>query len=272
MGRAISKMFSQIVFCVILFGSSLLYSFDCIAMESTSESSSGNLDMQESAVEYINEATGYCAKVEDTAGLLSREQCSLLLEDMKGITAYGNVAFHSTDRNSTTASSYAQQYYYSQFGSDSGTIFLIDMNNRMLYIFSNGSVYRIITKGRADTITDNIYTYATNGDYYTCAAAAFSQELVLLEGGRISQPMKYISNGLLALVFALLINYCIVRLSSGTRKPSDEEVLKGLTARQNLMNFQVQQTHSDRVYSPRSSGGGGSGGGGGGGGGGGHSF
>lgn len=88
---------------------------------------------------------------------------------------------------------------------------MIDMDNRNIWIHSNGAIYRTITKSYADTITDNVYTYASAQDYYGCASEAYTQMATLLAGRRIAQPMKYISNALLALIIALLINYFVVR-------------------------------------------------------------
>lgn len=139
-----------------------------------------------------------------------------------------------------------------EFKDNSGTLFLIGMRSRMIYIFSDVAIYQIITKGRANTITDNIYQYASDGDYYICAVATFSQELPLLEGRRISQPMKYVSNALRAFALALIICYFNCVTMRNDQKTSDAEVLTGLTARQHILNFQVQQTHSEWVYSPSS--------------------
>lgn len=226
---------------------------------------------------YVNPDTGYEAVVKDDAGLLTLEQADALLSEMKEITAYGNVIFHSTDSNSSTASYYAGDVYHDAYGSASGTLFLIDMSNRMLYIFSDGAVYKTITKGYANTITDNVYSYATDADYYTCASKVFEQELNLLQGQKIAQPMKYICNTLLAVILALLINYFVVKATSMQKKPSDKEILQGIFNFQQLENVQAQFTHETRRYSPQSSGssggsGGGGGGGGSSGGGGGHSF
>ena len=112
-----------------------------------------------------------------------------------------------------------------------------------------------------------------------CAYKVYEQELALLKGRRISQPMKYISNVLLAVVAALIINYGIVRLY--LRK----DIMKGIFAGKDINNCQVTYRYQTRTYSPvqtdsgSSSSGGSSGGsssggssGGGGGGGGGHSF
>ncbi len=224
----------------------------------------------------INPDTGYEAVIEDNANLLTSEERNNLLEQMKGITEYGNAVFHSTGDNTSSAASYAEYTYHNRYGSASGTLFLIDMDNRMIYIFSDGKVYKTITKGYANTITDNVYTYASDRDYYTCASKVFEQELQLLQGSRIAQPMKYISNLLLAVILALLINYFVAQITSRQKKPSDYELMQGIFVVQKLENFNSDFTHETRTYSPQSSGssGGGGGGGGGGssGGGGGHSF
>lgn len=223
----------------------------------------------------VNSETGYEVIIDDEADLLSDDEEAALGEKMMEVTPYGNAAFVTVDSNYTTASSYAKDCYYDCFGYDSGTLFLIDMDNREIYIYSDGQVYRTITKSYANTITDNIYTYASDGDYFTCAYKAFEQAVTLLEGNRIAQPMKYISNAFLALLLALLINYFVVMLTSVAKKPGEKELLEATKHRCSLVNTEAVYTHTTKKYDPpssSSSGGGRSGGGGGGGGGGGHSF
>ena len=185
------------------------------------------------------------------------------------------MAFKSIDYNSTSAASYASGYYSQCFGSDSGTVFLIDMHNREIRIFSNGAIERTITAGCANTITDNVYGYASYEEYFTCADEAFNQEYTLLEGGRIAQPMKYMSNAVLALVLAVLINYGLVKIFTKNDKPNSDVALKNLNAQQNVRNLQDEYVNTKRIYSPVESGSSSGGGGGGsssGGSGGGHSF
>lgn len=226
------------------------------------------------AAVYENPETGYCVLLEDDADLLTDQEESELSVQMQGITVYGNVAFKSIADNSGTTQAYITDYYSKHFGSGSGTVFLIDMDNRNIWIHSNGAIDRIITKSYADTITDNVYTFASDAEYYLCASKVFEQELDLLEGQKISQPMKYASNVLLAIVMALLINYFVVKIFSRTKKPSESELLGGMFFKQDLKNFNAEYLSTSRVYSPQSSGSGGGSGGGGGssGGGGGHSF
>lgn len=109
-----------------------------------------------SAYEKTNEETNYRLLIEDDANLLNDSEETLLEETMMPLTKYGNIAFKSINSNSTSTSSYARSYYHNTFGTHSGTVFLIDMDNRVIYIFSDGANYKTITSAKANLITDNI--------------------------------------------------------------------------------------------------------------------
>ena len=229
-----------------------------------------------------NPDTGYCIILEDDAQLLGSREQEELAAAMRTVTAYGNAAFKSISANAYSAASFADDYYHGLFGTESGTLFLIDMDNRELYLFSDGAIYRTIGKSYADTITDNVYRYASNGDYYLCASSAFEQIGAVLAGEKIAQPMKYISNALLAFILAALLNYFLARSLSRSSKPGTGEILGSISTRFDFRNPRKILTSQTKVYDPPSSsssggsGGGHSGGGGGGGhssgGGGGHRF
>lgn len=226
---------------------------------------------------YTNEETGYQVIVEDDAELLSDSEASKLMEDMKPITKYGNVMFKSISDNYTSASSYASIYYHEKFGTASGTMFLIDMDNRMIYIFSDGENYKYITSDKGDIITDNVYTYASDQEYYECASIAFEQIYTILEGGKIAEPMRYISNVFIALTVAFFTSFIVVLINTSIKKAGNAEILKTCDISFKMADVNAVKTGQTRRYSPQSdssSGGGGGGGGGGGssGGGGGHSF
>lgn len=231
-----------------------------------------------------NEETGYYIYLDDWADLLNDEEEQDLLEIMQPITTYGNVAFVSIATNPEgDTKAYAQSYYQERFGYSSGTVFLIDMDERYLWIYSNGEIYKTITTSYANTITDNVYSYASDGDYFRCASKAFEQINTLLEGRHIAQPMKYISNALLAIVIALLINYFLVMTFSRSRKATNSQLLDGIFSKAEVKNPHTEFVKQTKRYSPQQrstsgvssrSGGGGRIGGGGGsrGGGGGHRF
>jgi len=143
----------------------------------------------------LNVKAEYKSYIIDNADLLTDEEETWLLGDMEPILNYGGVAFVSNYGSySGDANDLAKEYCYDLFNKDSGTVFLIDMYNRRIQIYSTGKIYKTINKTWANSITDNIYTYATHGDYYECASACYSQMKTILEGGKVSVPMKYVSN------------------------------------------------------------------------------
>lgn len=231
---------------------------------------------EEYASETADYHTGYEVIIEDDADLLTDEEEESLYELMNEITLYGNIAFKTIDYNDYSSTErYILDYYDDLFGISSGGVFLIDMDYRNIWIRCHGSMSNIITDAYTDTITDNVYTYASDADYYGCAYETFSQMLTLLQGHKIAQPMKYISNAFLAMIIGLLITYFIVKLMSVAKAPSDKQLMEGTRYSYQLKNPDAIFTHETKKYDPPSSSSGGSGGGGGGGGGGssgGHSF
>ena len=218
------------------------------------------------AAEEKDQDTGYRILVDDQADLLTDEEEARLIEDMKPAAKFGHIGFLSIDKNDSSTPDFARSYYIGTFGKENGTLFLIDMDNRKIYIFSGGTNYKVIGKSRADVITDNIYTYASKGAYYDCASRAFSQIATLLEGGRISEPMRYIGNALLALILALLINFVIVNSISRVKRVRNAELISVAERSFSIGTPQAVYTGETKRYDPveTSSGGGGGGGGGGG--------
>lgn len=220
---------------------------------------------------------GYEVIIEDNADLLSYDEEEELAQKMLDITKYGNVAFVSNEEYCSSTSSFARNAYRRLFGTRSGTIFVIDMYNREIYIFSDGKIYNTITVAYANTITDNTYKFATNKKYYECAEEVFDEIYTLLSGHRIAQPMKYISNLLIAVIVAFIINYFVVKSSLSDSKVKRNKLMSGMAYYCNVENVYKNFLYQTKVYNPPSSsssghGGGHSGGGHHSGGGGGHRF
>ncbi len=225
----------------------------------------------------------YRVVIEDEEDLLSENEEKNLKTKMQAITSFGNAAFVTVSQYSET-DAYAKRKYRELFGTESGILFLVDMGRRNIWIFSDGAVYRVINKAYANTITDNVYRKASQGDYYGCAYDVFDQAQTLLEGGRIAQPMKYISNALIASVAALLINFIVLILqrTNGVLETVSGEPAMAASAGITVLSKKMLKKKVSRHVESSSGGGGYSGGGGGGGssgggggssgGGGGHSF
>lgn len=251
----------------------------------------GPEDSEEPAASYggtvsASSDNGFTAVVQDDAGLFTEQERAQLLEQLKGLLEYGNMGIVTSEEPNSDSAQFSRQKYLELFGETDGLVFLIDMYNRRIQIFSGEQVYKVISMAKANEITDNIYTYATRGDYYKTASEAFDLIQIVLEGGRISTPMRYATNAALAVGLVLLINFIIVytqrRKKAAANAPTNAieynvrnrqtSVVRGVRT---IMTKQTKTRHTESSGGGGGfSGGGFSGGGGGGfsGGGGGHSF
>lgn len=202
---------------------------------------------------------GYEVIIEDDADLLSADEETNLSRKMREITRYGNVAFKSIDENNRSSTrAYADAYYHERFGTASGTIFLIDMDQREIYVFSDGEIYRTITSAKAYTITDNVYRLASRGKYYDCAYKAYDQILSLLAGEKIAEPMKYICNAILSVITAMILFFILISRMSRIRQASLLDMVTGLPERElSFTTPEPEFINETKRYAPSSSGGGG---------------
>lgn len=221
--------------------------------------------------------TSYPLIIEDEADLLTPLEESRLQEAMAPLNQYGAVAFWST-RQSGNTDYKAERYFDSRISPStqySGVVFMIDMANREIYLFTRGDIESKVGRAGAYGITDNVYTYASAGNYYECARSAFEQVLTLTEGGSVFSPMRVICNLLLGVSVGLTAAYLVIRSSSVrpvARVQSDLMNAKASVSMTVGNKRLLQSTKRRRESSTHRVGGGFSGGGGGhsGGGGGGH--
>ena len=207
----------------------------------------------DTSLSYHNEDTKYVAKIEDNANLLTQNEKEMLLEDMQPLTEYGNIVFLSINVNSNTTKDYASEYYHKYYSTESGSLFLIDMDNREIYIFSDGSNYNIINDSKAYSITDNTYQYASNEDYYQCASIAFSQMNTLLAGGKILEPMKYTSNIFISLTISFFLTFLFVLSQMRIKKASSDKISSQCDVSFNMGEVTAKKNGVRRKYSPMSS-------------------
>ena len=216
--------------------------------------------------------------IADDAHLLSEEEKTRLIEDYSAITEYMGAAFVSTDYSPGSTSSFAEECAIRYYRNDPAVLFLIDMDDREIYVYANGTAQKTISKADARAITDNVYKSASRGDYYECADGAFRQIYAKCTGQKLARPVKHITNALIAVLVGILINYLITAYS---RIPKAERRTKG----EIKASVSSKMAHmpgialgaaivlsSAKHYKSSSSGSGGGGGGGHSGGGGGHGF
>ena len=169
---------------------------------------------------YNNEKTGFAAILFDEADLLTDEEEEELEEYLNRVTDYATAIFVTSDTaHSDSIQDHARATLENICGSAdldgyTAIIFMIDMSTRKLIIYSGESVYSTITTGIADSITDNTYTYASKGDYLSCAKEAFTQIFKVMDGQKIAQPMRYITAALLAIFAGLAFSLILVRIKT----------------------------------------------------------
>lgn len=223
----------------------------------------------------------YRLELRDEANLFSDYEEERLAEAAKAVLEYGNVVIITVPDGGNpygSAAAYADQVYGALVGYQvTGILFSIDMDVRQIYLYSCGALRDEISVNDCNSITDNVFRYASEGDYYQCAAETLDQVNILLGTGYIKQPMMVALVILIALLLGFLIAYFIMKACMSLRKPTASELAGMSDVRFNMTEPIGTLTGSTRTYSPirtsSGSGGGSSGGGGGGGGhGGGHSF
>ena len=185
-------------FCISIFAFGKSYALDQAAFLASSV--------------YQNSETGYTAYIDDEEDLLSSSEEESLRKQLISLTEYGNVAFLS-GRGEYSAASTIRNFYNTVFSGKSGLIFFIDMGNRT------------ITTNVANSITDNVYRFAGDGDYYKTASLAFSQVEAKMEGRFIATPMRWISNFFLAIFLGLLFNFSLLLFSWKQNKAGSRAVL-----------------------------------------------
>ena len=208
--------------------------------ELTEEEGTGEEASSSEKISRKNTETGYEALILDDADLLTESEENRLFEEMMPITQYANCVFYSSNTSNGEPEQAVRSKYLDIYESNSvsGVMFFVDMKNRQLVLCGAGDdITSIVTSSKCDSIMDNVYRYASDKDYYSCARETFRESYTLLEGGQINEPMRVTSNAFLAVIFGMLLAYGIVRRFSTVSKPSEKELLAAINARQQLNNY-----------------------------------
>ena len=157
-----------------------------------------------------NETTGFIAVLDDSGSLLDTAEYDGVWEAMMPVTEYCNVGFYTcSGSDKTYVMDKAKAWANANF-KGTCTLFIIDMATRQLAVWSSTDVQKTLTQSKGYTITDNVYKYASRGDYAGCAESAFNQMYKVLKGVNVKGPMRVISNALLALLAAILLAYLFI--------------------------------------------------------------
>lgn len=111
-------------------------------------------------------------RVFDGAGLLTdeeRDRFERQIGEMRSAMKMDVVLVTADDTNGKSARQYADDFYdeggFGVRADHSGVLFLIDMDNREIYISTSGAMIRFLTDQRVEKMLDRAYSYASVGDY-----------------------------------------------------------------------------------------------------------
>lgn len=237
--------------------------------------------------EIAGDGSGYKIIYSDEAGLITGEDKEELIDVMREISREANVIFYTTrSATASNAGEISARVCASYFGSSKTSpvvMFTIDMAHREIYMYCTGDIRHIIRNAEANTITDNVYKYASDAQYGKCAIEAFRQADMCLDGRQIKRPMQIINNLLLALILGFTANFIFLKVSRAravkriNKKTKEMHCVSSINVdiTKNMIksySYTMSESSGGSGGGGSSSGGGGCSGGGGGSSGGGHSF
>ncbi len=106
----------------------------------------------------------------DYADLLTTDEEDDLRKYAEKFEAYKiSVIFLTTDDALGKSSmNYSNDFYDTNHFRPDGVMFMIDMDNRNIYIDTVGTCIDILSESDIDRALDDSYSYAADGEYYTC--------------------------------------------------------------------------------------------------------
>lgn len=138
------------------------------------------------------------AGVFDGAGLFDGGERAELQRKAEEISkAYDmNILVVTTDdAQGKDARDYADDYYmdngYYDNEAKGGTLYLIDMDNREVYMCNAGDMIYYITDSRREDVLDAGYDQVANGEYYACIANMMGETVHWLERGIPADQYTY---------------------------------------------------------------------------------
>lgn len=140
---------------------------------------------------FASESAGE-TRVFDMAGLFTDSEKAALEEQIAKLRDANEMdaAIVTTEENFGSARDFADDFYEEmELGTGSGhdgALFLIDMENGELWISTEGKMIRYLTDARIETILDDTFEYAADGEFYD-AAVCFLEDLEICVSNGIAK-------------------------------------------------------------------------------------
>ena len=173
--------------------------------------------------EYLDEESGYRAIIVDDADLLDPAGEKEILEEMKNLTEFANIAIYTTKSKSGTKNELekAKEKRIELFGKENSAVLIIDMHLRKIGIHRNGNMEEYFSNTTVNNITNNVAGMAHKGNYSGCCRSAIHQMLSVIQGEKVPEPMRHIGNLCISVALGILASFGIAIVTSTTfKRPS----------------------------------------------------
>lgn len=124
--------------------------------------------------------------VYDDAGLFYETEVIALQEELTSLTeatGWDAAVVTTDDAKGKTSMAYADDFYTELGYGDNGVLYLVDMDNREIYISATGTASECLTDIRMDNIFDSAVSYASQGSFYKAVSTEISMSLEYFQAG-----------------------------------------------------------------------------------------
>lgn len=215
-------------------------------------------------------------KIYDYADLLSEsEETDLFSQIQEYINTYemDMAVVTIEENNKLSAMAYADDFYdYNDFGigtDKSGVLFLIDMENREMWISTTGYAISIYTDSRIDSILDYAYNKISTEDYNGCVEQFIKYAKYYANLGssyqstsghegynKVQNNLSVFIKGSLIISLIVTIIYIIIGLATHTKPKKQQNanlyISSGIKLNKQLDNFVNQFVTKTRIESSSS--------------------
>lgn len=132
--------------------------------------------------------------VVDQADLLSAEEEQLLsqkTEELSETWKQDFVVVTTSDAEGKTSEEYADDYYDNNGYQENGVLYLIDMDNRSVWISTSGAMIRFLTDQRIERVIDEGYEQLKSGEYADCFMKMLGQTEIFMGQGIPDNQYNY---------------------------------------------------------------------------------
>jgi|GEM_PF-1156098 Beta-propeller domains of methanol dehydrogenase type len=158
--------------------------------------------------------------IEDNAELFSESEQAALRKYMEPLAELCPTALVTiSNAEGMSHEDSAEAAYDRIFPGRKGILFFIDMDHRSLRL-QKGYENHLLTTSKCNTIMDNVYRLASREEYFACAKEVFSEVTEVMGGRSIHEPMKHLSNALIALCLGLLTAFLAAMRENDVNRPN----------------------------------------------------